>query len=223
MRFSNRQIEGVPGQARYVLARGVETIGTIARSERTNSGALLYDVSVRNVSWQVRMPSAIERAEALGTNERPVILVGSASRDGSARTGRISSQDEPDGLVGRVEFYELELRGRICRAYPVPLGQRGYHLPIYEVRNPEDDELGDQIAVAKGKGTSCHTPKAFHVACVDGHAAMVAALFVCYDCHVGHLERSDGGRAHVGGRFRLLGGGRASELDDPNFEERVGE
>lgn len=221
MRFSMRQIEGLPGQTRYVLVRGTETIGAIARSERTNPGALLYGVSVRNVSWQVRMPSAIECAEAFGTSERPVILVGSASRDGSARTGRISSHDEPDGLVGRVEFYELELNGRLYRAYPVPLRQRGYHLPIYEVRDPEGDELGDQVAVAMVKGTSYHTPKAFHVACVDGLAATVAALCVCYDCHVCHLERMDGGRAHAGG-FRPLGANRAARLDDPGFEERVG-
>lgn len=223
MRFSIRQIKGVPGQTRYVLVRGSETIGTIARFECANPGALLYGVSVRNASWQVRMPSAIECAEALGTNERPVILLGSASRDGSAHTGRISSQDEPDGLVGRVEFYELELSGRMYRAYPVLLGQRGYHLPIYEVRDPEDDTLGDQIAVAKVKGTSYHTPKAFHVACVDGRAAMVAALLVCYDCHVSHLERSDGGRMHTGGMFRLLGSNWAARLDDPGFEERAGE
>lgn len=223
MRFSMRQIEGMPGQTRYVLMRGSETIGAIACSERTNPGVLLYDVSVRNVSWQVRMPSVIECAEALGTNERPVILLGSASRDGSAHTGRISSQDEPDGLVGRVEFYELELSGRMYRAYPVSLGQRGCHLPIYEVCNPEDDTLGDQIAVAKVRGTSYHTPKAFHVACIDSRAAVVAALFVCYDCHMSYLERSDGGRAHAGGRFRLLGGTWAARLDDPGFEERVGE
>ena len=70
------------------------------------------------------------------------------------------------------------------RAYPVSLGQRGCHLPIYEVCNPEDDTLGDQIAVAKVRGTSHHTPKAFHVACIDSRAAVVAALFVCYDCHM---------------------------------------
>ena len=65
MRFTIRQVEGVPGQSRYVLMREAGSIGSIGRSERTIPGSLLYDLSVCGISWQMRMPSAIELAEVV--------------------------------------------------------------------------------------------------------------------------------------------------------------
>jgi len=147
MRFSMRQI----GDARSDSLRSRAWIRghrAIACSERTNPGVLLYDVSVRNVSWQVRMPSVIECAEP---SER------TSGRSSCWGRHRVTAPHyRAHQLAGRArrscgqgEFYELELSGRMYRAYPVSLGQRGCHLPIYEVCNPEDDTLGDQIAVAK--------------------------------------------------------------------------
>ena len=223
MRFTIRQVEGVPGQSRYVLMREAGSIGSIGRSERTIPGSLLYDLSVCGISWQMRMPSAIELAEAIGTGETPVLLLGPTSRDGFIPTGRIGSHDEPDGLVGRLEFYELDLGRRQYRAFPVTRSGRYGRMPVYEVRDAETGELGDQVAFAECGGASLHTPKAFNVACVDERSAVVGALFACYDCHLSYLEQLEEGRSFLSGGLRLLGGGRAAKLDDPSFEERVGE
>ena len=223
MRFTIRQVEGVPGQSRYDLVRGSGSVGSIGRSERTIPGSLLYDVSVCGVSWQMRMPSAIELAEAIGTDETPVLLLGPTSREGFIPTGRIGSHDEPDGLVGKIEFYELDLGRRQYRAFPVARGGRYSRLPIYEVRDLETGELGDQVAFAECGWAALHTPKAYNVACVDERSAVVGVLFVCYDCHLSYLEQLEEGRTRMGGGHRLLGGGRAAKLDDPSFEERVGE
>lgn len=223
MRFTIRQVEGVPGQSRYVLTRGNESAGSIGRSERTIPGSLLYDVSVCGISWQMRMPSAVELAEAIGTGETPVLLLGPTSRDGFIPTGRIGSHDEPDGLVGRIEFYELDIGRRQYRAFPVARGGRYARLPIYEVRDAETGELGDQVAFAECGGASVRTPKAYNIASVDERSAVVGVLFACYECHLSYLEQLEGGRPRMGGGLRLLGGGRAAKLDDPSFEERVGE
>ena len=96
-------------------------------------------------------------------------------------------------------------------------------MPVYEVRDAETGELGDQVAFAECGGASLHTPKAFNVACVDERSAVVGALFACYDCHLSYLEQLEEGRSFLSGGLRLLGGGRAAKLDDPSFEERVGE
>lgn len=223
MRFTIRQVEGVPGQSRYVLTRGNESAGSIGRSERTIPGSLLYDVSVCGISWQMRMPSAVELAEAIGTGETPVLLLGPTSCDGFIPTGRIGSHDEPDGLVGRIEFYELDIGRRQYRAFPVARGGRYARLPIYEVRDAETGELGDQVAFAECGGASVRTPKAYNIASVDERSAVVGVLFACYECHLSYLEQLEGGRPRMGGGLRLLGGGRAAKLDDPSFEERVGE
>ena len=223
MRFTIRQVEGVPGQSRYVLMRGAGSVGSIGRSERTIPGSLLYDLSVCGISWQMRMPSAIELAEAIGTGETPVLLLGPTSRDGFIPTGRIGSHDEPDGLVGRIEFYELDIGRRQYRAFPVARGGRYARLPIYEVRDAETGELGDQVAFAECGGASVRTPKAYNIASVDERSAVVGVLFACYECHLSYLEQLEEGRSLLSGGLRLLGGGRAAKLDDPSFEERVGE
>ena len=223
MRFTIRQVEGVPGQSRYVLMRGAGSAGSIGRSERTIPGSLLYDVSVCGISWQMRMPSAVELAEAIGTGETPILLLGPTSRDGFIPTGRIGSHDEPDGLVGRLECYELDLGRRQYRAFPVTRGGRYGRMPVYEVRDAETGELGDQVAFAECGGASVRTPKAYNIASVDERSAVVGVLFACYECHLSYLEQLEGGRPRMGGGLRLLGGGRAAKLDDPSFEERVGE
>ena len=188
------------GKIRYRIRCGEDVVGSLAWDGR---GSFSIDVFGR--SCGLHQPDALERARQLGQGSRMLLATGSFP-------GTISTRREKDGLLGSCTFYALEAEGAASCGYPNPGGGRGWRMSIHRD--------GGQIALAKRPSEPVHTPDGLAIIALDEDAAVRALLLACYDVYASYLENDGGAAGPFSFRFVNIFGKRATELDDPGFEER---
>ena len=164
-----------------------------------------FSIDVFGRSCGLHQPDALERARQLGQGSRMLLATGSFP-------GTISTRREKDGLLGSCTFYALEAEGAASCGYPNPGGGRGWRMSIHR-------DSG-QIALAKRPSEPVHTPDGLAIIALDEDAAVRALLLACYDVYASYLENDGGAAGPFSFRFVNIFGKRATELDDPGFEER---